>query len=169
MVKKLLALSGLSLMLCSCVSLNPAAEQVKVVEMDNLAAIEGCRFLGLVKGSSEDAVRNRAAGLRADAITVKQEHVGDLHYTTARAYRCQDEEERAVVASTTLESIESQPPAQQSVSSEIPPNHLKQQSQQQGQTAASTVQSYDDNQRKARICQSKGGEWVNQQCILHIE
>lgn len=137
-----------SLSLAACTQLSPAGKKIDLISIEDSAhiSLQHCHHIQDLKASSEEALRNAAALINADTVTVKTIHTGDLHYVTGMAYSCHSNSAKT--------------------QSDISPAAEFKQTPTNPSKATNTL---SESQRKSRICSGKGGEWLNQQCILLIE
>lgn len=125
----------------ACVQLTPAGARVQIITEDQASLVAPCKYLGNVSVSSKDALRNNAAALSGDTAVISYRDVGSTSYIKGLVYDC-------------------------SVSPITAPLHTEKPAIKELTTEEKADAEFI---RKSQQCQSKGGAWIANQCVISIE
>lgn len=139
-MKNVLAVACLVMTVTSCVKVTPAGDRVRLLGAGDSAAVAGCRSLGQVKVPSVKALRNVAASLDGDTVLHQQTDSVAGVIVTGDIYACR-------------------PPA-------VAPEPSPLVAPPAAATGGSAAPATD---RKAGICQTRGGRWTGTLCVIDIE
>jgi len=95
MTMKQSALLLASLILSACVQLTPAGARVQILAENQTALITNCKSLGTITVSSEDALRNAAAGLSGDTAVMSSRDINGNRYIKGIVYNCSSPQEKS--------------------------------------------------------------------------
>jgi len=131
------------LLICTsaCVELTPAGARVQIITEDQASLVTQCKFLGNVTVSSKDALRNNVAALSGDTGVISYRDAGSTSYIKGLVYDCS--------VSPTTAPLHTEKPAIKELTAEE-------------KADAEFI-------RKSQQCQSKGGAWISNQCVISIE